>query len=656
MNIKFSRFSYQQYVDYRELGYKLSSGRNISRFFSSIGVFFCGKTISLSKKEKEKIMIEDNNLYNKLSKYELLNRSVIVCADSDQYNDDDFHETPVLIDSPANSNKDLSTELDTSFSQADDQHCEEILPDAEIITEILNDSTPDGTNHEPFVTLKLGDKKSCLEESKLLPEGGATVKNSDDNEMTPFSRAVESGNIEIVKTLLESGADPNSIEKNMMPIVRAIRNDDYTMIKCLLEGGADINMHTDIKNEKSTALEEAVRTKNSTMLEFLLENGAIDIDIDIEADYSYMLNLSKEIKVLRMEIVKYSLSIYHVELRGMTDTKTMVLSIQHSHSNLDLFLTTLKATKNPSALYIILRMAITNNKIDIINLLLDRLQIDINFRRSTSCMTLLELAASTGNCPIIRTLIEKGANINSTSNFPSTHNPLIYATRENHVDAIFLLLNKGVNHFGGINDLIDIPNPDGVTPLTAIEEASKNGFRHIVRALMVYSTQLTRPVLLSYRIRRQCYDRAIWNAALHNHLGIIKDLCVYASLEIKDVTHSDLLLECVAKKGYRDILNYMLINKVTASSEEANSLIMTNYEIDVNERSVLTLQELSIVAFVKGNGLKIKDVYSKAMKLFLPKRIMSMIRNCHYLCLCPSESVTSHVQDKKSIPVIIEDA
>ncbi len=89
---------------------------------------------------------------------------------------------------------------------------------------------------------------------------------------TPLSWAASLGKIELVKALLENGADPNiKMPGGETALMSAVVNNDVEAARLLLEKGADINAGDD---GGMTALMHAAALENVQILEFLLEKGA----------------------------------------------------------------------------------------------------------------------------------------------------------------------------------------------------------------------------------------------------------------------------------------------------------------------------------------------------------------------------------------------
>jgi ankyrin repeat protein len=74
-------------------------------------------------------------------------------------------------------------------------------------------------------------------------KGGAKVDELDDFGQSALYRAVNTNNIEIVKYLLDHGANPDLCTRGLRrcPIVLAALNGNTGMASLLVEAGADIN-------------------------------------------------------------------------------------------------------------------------------------------------------------------------------------------------------------------------------------------------------------------------------------------------------------------------------------------------------------------------------------------------------------------------------
>ena len=182
--------------------------------------------------------------------------------------------------------------------------------------QISQDSMPeDSASIEPKPSLKRAVEMGCVNEVRNLLKSGADAnEKSEKVDFTALMLAVMGGHVEIVKLLLEAGADPNasfgvahvgfftplniavrSDIKNRLelidiliaggallnpppqfdesPLMSAIAMNDIGMIKALLKRGSDVNWEDDFGN---TALVNAITDGNRTanVVKILLEAGA----------------------------------------------------------------------------------------------------------------------------------------------------------------------------------------------------------------------------------------------------------------------------------------------------------------------------------------------------------------------------------------------
>ena len=125
--------------------------------------------------------------------------------------------------------------------------------------------------------LHVAAEKGHVEVVKLLLEHGANPNARDMYGVTPLHLAARKGHVEITKLLLEHGADPNAKEKlgGETPLYWAVVHDRIDTAKLLLEHGADPNNKSKrfIVNERAV-LHWAVRNENVDLVRLLLEKGA----------------------------------------------------------------------------------------------------------------------------------------------------------------------------------------------------------------------------------------------------------------------------------------------------------------------------------------------------------------------------------------------
>lgn len=136
---------------------------------------------------------------------------------------------------------------------------------------------------------------------RVLLEHGGNINSTDDTGKTTVMEASERGNVEIIKDLIQSGANLNSVDKsgntaiyfasvkNRSEIVKLLalggadidatptplmvfaQNGDVEMVKFLLDHGADINK---TGKDGETALGLARVSKRNNVIQLLIDRGA----------------------------------------------------------------------------------------------------------------------------------------------------------------------------------------------------------------------------------------------------------------------------------------------------------------------------------------------------------------------------------------------
>jgi ankyrin repeat protein len=109
-----------------------------------------------------------------------------------------------------------------------------------------------------------------IREVERFIKNGVDVHDIDDWATTPLEHAVEVGNIEIVKILLNAGADMY-FGVGCSPVEDAIKTARIDIMKVFIDAGLDINYQLE---GGFTFLIEAILTSNLDIVKFLVEKGA----------------------------------------------------------------------------------------------------------------------------------------------------------------------------------------------------------------------------------------------------------------------------------------------------------------------------------------------------------------------------------------------
>lgn len=158
------------------------------------------------------------------------------------------------------------------------------------VFEILN-SLECAIDLEDLEMVKLfSSKAEELNSQQVTILGGKEYSFSD---FPPIWKAVLSDNLEIVKILLENGADPDGWCKYNCPLACAAgRTNSVEIAKLLIKFGANINKQDGISRD--TPLSMCILERNVEMVKLLLDNGA-DSSIRVREGKT-LIEYAKEIK------------------------------------------------------------------------------------------------------------------------------------------------------------------------------------------------------------------------------------------------------------------------------------------------------------------------------------------------------------------------
>ena len=389
-----------------------------------------------------------------------------------------------------------------------------------------------GLNSEgytPLMTSVMG--KADTEIIKLLLEKGAnpnskiTIKEEDkDRETTPLFYAADLGNIELTKLLLDYGGDPN-IKLSSDPILTRVigkyartTNKNYlTIAKNLLEKGADPN----IKSEPDgfcpmlAAMTANTEAETFELIKLLLSYGA-----DPNVEFGGVSPLIGAIQQNYIKVMKLLLA-----NKAKVNTKTHL-----SDPRLD------KEIKNLSPL----AAAIVSENLEATKLLL-RHGADINvtgtmYNEKTNFQALasaLPLAVMYKNKDIIRLLLNYGANVNDTAmNGQNKLSVLSFAVGTQDLEIIKMLINNGA-----------VPAPEAV--LIAMTLGNKdivNFFRSLDQKKIIKNTEAL-------------FNAIIYSSDVLSAEKFIKDIAILSS-EFKGNTP---LMLAVASKN-KEMVKLLLDN------------------------------------------------------------------------------------------------
>lgn len=137
---------------------------------------------------------------------------------------------------------------------------------------LIKPSHHDTEEYTPvFAAAAAGDLKTVKE---ALTQDSTLIKKREWDKATLLHGATEHDQIEIVKFLLDNGADVNSFEmNNITPLHISAQNGNIELMELLINKGAKINA---IDKKGWTPLDRAIRWENPDAADFLKKKGGIE--------------------------------------------------------------------------------------------------------------------------------------------------------------------------------------------------------------------------------------------------------------------------------------------------------------------------------------------------------------------------------------------
>jgi len=263
--------------------------------------------------------------------------------------------------------------------------------------------------------------------------------------LTPLMFAADNGHTEIVRLLLEAGANPNvsmATRDYDTPLLMAIRWEDLELVKLLVLWGATV----DACNRKgTTALASASDTGYTDMVEFLIECGADVNAKQIDDHFTPLLYAcqSGRLETARLLLDRGAL----VDAHSIYCATPLMWAASQGHTELCSLLIERGADVNAYCIRGItpLMMAAEAGKADIVELLLTfGVKIDEQDLLRNGGNTALLFASQNGSLPAVRILLQAGANVNIAA-VGSGATPLMWAARNGNLDMVKLMVEHGAN-------------------------------------------------------------------------------------------------------------------------------------------------------------------------------------------------------------------
>jgi ankyrin repeat protein len=265
---------------------------------------------------------------------------------------------------------------------------------------------------------------------------------------TALMRAAFAGDLELVKLLLERGADPNLPEAGIAPhghaLYSAVYNGHYDIAKLLLENGAYPNLPVE---SSADALSIAKMNKDEKMVELLCSYGAArSVDIlsyygDVEtAAAIFAINpaLADDPHALTQAAANGNEAFVHLMLRHQPDLAKRVSGAAKTQ---ELSKSLLELGANPNhrdwlGITPLHRFA-RSDDLESAALFIDH-GADLHARDEDICSTPLGWAAKFGKTRMVEFLLRRGAKPNLPDD-PPWATPLAWAMRRGHNEVVEVL-------------------------------------------------------------------------------------------------------------------------------------------------------------------------------------------------------------------------
>jgi ankyrin repeat protein len=335
--------------------------------------------------------------------------------------------------------------------------------------------------------------------------------------------AIEQGYVEMVKFLVEQGADVNAVYQGKSTLFLAFKANQLEII-IYLRGKNALDTHLNL----SDLFIERVKEGNLSVVKFLLDENEIHLNINTKFPATGNTALHEAIATDGLELAQLLLKKPEIKLDTLNNQQ-----------------------QSP------LKMAVDSKKIAFVKLFLDRGENLKQFSENEK-NSLLYLAIKAGDAALVTQFLNEGANIKLMFNVEAKdtqgNNPLHLAVVSGYEDVLHVLLER-TRWWLGTVPIAAFNEPNNLGDMT-LHVASRNGKLSIVNAL------------LAARVNRDALNQSKYTA-LHlaitmGHLAIAKCLLAAGSNVTIANTEGNTVLHSMAKRGHLELIQALIDREKSA--------------------------------------------------------------------------------------------
>ncbi|KAI8521456.1 Ankyrin repeat and KH domain-containing protein 1, partial [Branchiostoma belcheri] len=367
---------------------------------------------------------------------------------------------------------------------------------------------------------------------RILLEAGARIEDHNENGHTPLMEASSAGHVGVARLLLERGAGINthSNEFKESALTLACYKGHLDMVRFLLEAGADQEHKTD---EMHTALMEASMDGHVEVARLLLDHGAqVNMPTDSFESPLTLAACGGHVELANL-LIERGANLEEVNDEGYTP---LMEAAREGHEEMVALLLSQGANINAQTeetQETALTLACCGGFLEVSDFL-----IKAGADMELGCSTPLMEAAQEGHLELVKYLIQAGASIHAQTATGDT--ALTYACENGHTDVADILLQAGAE--------LEHESEGGRTPLM---KAARAGHLCTVQFLITRGADVNRATSNN--------DHTVLSlACAGGHISVVELLLAHGadpSHKLKD--GSTMLIEC-AKGGHATVASLLM--------------------------------------------------------------------------------------------------